>query len=109
MIAPTAKGIPDTKATRRALRLWGFNANRRAEAPEDVAAILRWLSRNTRPVSALADPDVMRAVLDAAGTLLDGKPAAAWTSQGNRAVIGNAIIYAIERNCSTATPPRRSS
>jgi len=53
--------------------------------------------RNTRPVSALADPDVMRSVLDAAGTLLDGKPAAAWTAQGNRAIVANALEYAVER------------
>jgi hypothetical protein len=93
----TVKGAPDPKKMRRALRQWGFNTARRAEAPEDAEAILQWLSRNTRPVSALADPDVMRSVLDAAGTLLDGKPAAAWTAQGNRAIVANALEYAVER------------
>jgi hypothetical protein len=34
------------------------------------------------PDERFADPDVMRGVLDAAGTLLDGKRAAAWTAQG---------------------------
>ena len=81
MIA-TTKAAPEPKAMRRALRQWAFNTNRRAECPEDAATILKWLSRNTKPVSALSDPDLMRSVLDAAGTLLDGRPASAWTAQG---------------------------
>ena len=96
MIA-TPKGTPDPKAMRRALRQWAFNTNRRSESPEDAATILKWLSRNTKPVSALSDLDVMRSVLDAAGTLLDGRPASAWTAQGNRAILANALDYAVER------------
>jgi integrase len=105
MIA-TPKGVPDPRAMRRALRQWGFNTARRAEAPEDAAAILNWLSRNTRPVSALGDPDIMRRVLDTAGTLLNGKPAAAWTAQGNRAIVANALEYAIERKLLDSNPVR---
>ena len=102
----TSKGAPEPKKMRRALRQWGFNTARRAEAPEDAEAILRWLSRNTRPVSALADPDVMRSMLDAAGTLLNGKPAAAWTSQGNRAIVANALEYAVERKLLGTNPAK---
>jgi len=40
----TVKGAPDPKKMRRALRQWGFNTARRAEAPEDAEAILQWLS-----------------------------------------------------------------
>jgi hypothetical protein len=100
----TKKRAPDPKAMRRALRQWGFNTAHRNQAPEDAAAILRWLSRNTKPVSALADPDVMRSVLDAAGTLLNGKPAAAWTAQSNRAIVGNALEYAVERKLVGSNP-----
>jgi integrase len=100
----TAKGAPDPKHMRRALRQWGFNTAHRAEAPEDAEVILRWLSRNTRPVSALADPDVMRNMLDAGGTLLSGKPAAAWTAQGNRAIVANALEYAVERKLLGTNP-----
>ena len=75
----TTKGAPEPVKMRRALRQWAFNTAHRAEAPEDAEAILKWLSRNTRPVSVLAEPEAMRGVLDAAGTLLDGRPAAAWT------------------------------
>jgi hypothetical protein len=48
MIA-TAKGAPERKAMRRALRQWGFNTNRRAECPEDAATILGWLSATPNP------------------------------------------------------------
>jgi integrase len=100
----TAKGAPEPKKMRRALRQWGFNTAHRAEAPADAESILKWLSRNTRPVSALAEPDVMRSVLDTAGTLLNGKPAAAWTAQGNRAIVANALEYAVERKLLGANP-----
>jgi integrase len=46
----------------------------------------------------------MRSVLDAAGTLLNGKPAAAWTAQGNRAIVANALGYAVERKLLGANP-----
>ena len=39
----------------------------------------------------------MRNVFDTAGTLLNGKPSSAWTAQGNRAIVANALDYAIER------------
>jgi integrase len=95
MIA-TGKGKPDDKAIRTALRQWGFNTKRRADCPEDTATILKWLSRNTRPVSVLTDPAVMRDVLDAAATQISGKPASAWTARSNRAILANAIEYAME-------------
>lgn len=72
---------------RAALRQWGFNAKRRADCPQDAAVIFAWLSRNTKPVSALTDPTVMRAVLDAAVTQLNGQPAAPWTARTNRAIL----------------------
>lgn len=103
MIA-TAKGAPDAKSMRRALRQWGFNTNRRQQCPEDAAAILGWLARNTKPVSALSEPDLMRSVLDAAGTLLNGRPASAWTAQGNRAILANAVEYAVERKLLASNP-----
>jgi len=46
----------------------------------------------------------MRSVLDAAGTLLDGKPAAAWTGQTNRQIVANALEYAVERKLLAANP-----
>ena len=102
----TAKGAPEPKAMRQALRRWGFNTARREQAPENAVAILQWLSRNTSPVSSLADADLMRDVLNSAGTLLSGRPAAAWTAQGNRAVLANALEYAVERKLLSANPAK---
>lgn len=103
MIA-TPKSAPEPKAMRRALRHWGFNTKQRAQCPEDAATILQWLSRNTKPVSALADPEVMRGMLAAAVTLLDGQPASAWTARGNRAILANALDYAVERKLLDRNP-----
>ena len=45
------KGKPDGMAMRTALRKWGFNTKQRGDCPDDAAAILDWVSRNTKPVS----------------------------------------------------------
>jgi integrase len=92
----TSNGKPDGEEMRTALRKWGFNTKQRAEAPDDAAAILKWLSRNTKPVSALADSATARAVLTAAETLLDGTAAAPSTTRRNRAILHNAMEYAME-------------
>ena len=92
-----SKGKPDGMAMRTALRQWGFNTKRRGDCPDDAAVILNWLSRNTKPVAALADPATARAVLDAAGTLLDGQPRRHRPPCGrNRAILHNALEYAVE-------------
>jgi hypothetical protein len=57
----------------------------------DATAILKWLSRNTKPVSPLADSATARAVLTAAETLLDGTAAAPSTTRRNRAILHNAM------------------
>lgn len=66
------KGKPAGMAMRTALRKWAFNKKQRGGCPDDAAAILNWVSRNTKPASALADPATAPAVLDATGSLLDG-------------------------------------
>ncbi len=95
---------PEPKTMRRALRQWGFNAKQRPACPADAAAILGWVSRNARPVSALAEPAVTRAVLDAAGRLLDGSAAAPSTVRRNRAILHNVLEYAIERRLLADNP-----
>ena len=62
------------------------------------------LARNTKPVAALADPATMRAVLGAAGTLLDGSAAAPSTIRRNRTILHNALEYAVERRLLTRNP-----
>src|SRR5262249_21109557 len=100
----TDRGKPDGLATRTALRQWGFNTKQRGDCPDDAAVILAWLASNTKPVAALADPAAMRAVLDAAGTLLDGTKAAPSTVRRNRTILHNALEYAVERKLLTRNP-----
>lgn len=103
MIAAT-KGQPEGKAMRAALRQWAFNAKRRADCPQEAAIVLTWLARNTKPVSALTDPAVMRAALAATATRLDGQPASAWTARTNRAILANALEYAVELRILSSNP-----
>lgn len=103
MIA-TSRGQPVGKQMRSALRQWAFNTKQRDDCPENVAVILAWLSRNTKPVSALADPAVLRAVLEAGATRLDGRPASAWTARTNQAVLASALDYAVELHALSANP-----
>jgi len=78
-----SKGKSADKAMRTALRQWGFNA---------------------KPVSALTDPAVMRAVLDATASQLNGQPASAWTARTNRAILANALEYAVELRIFSSNP-----
>lgn len=92
------RGRPSDSAIRSALQRWAFNSQRRdgAGRPEDVARTLQWLERNTQPVSALADPQVLRTVLDALASKLDGGAAAPTVVNRKRAVLSNALEYAVE-------------
>jgi integrase len=100
----TDRGQPGDLAMRTALRQWGFNTKLRADCPDEAAAILKWLARNTKPVAALADPAIARAVLNAAGTLLDGRAAAPSTVRRTRTILHNALEYAVERRLLSRNP-----
>lgn len=100
----TRRGQPDGRAMRGALLRWGFNSARRDTAEGKVAENLRWVARNTRPVSALAAPEVLRAVLDALASRIDGTVAAATVVNRKRAVLYNALDYAVERRLLSSNP-----
>jgi integrase len=87
---------PSGLELRSALVNWGFNTKQRAMAPEDVADILAWLGRNTREVAELSDSALSRRVLTAATSRLDGTRAAPTSVRRNRAVLLNALDYAVE-------------
>lgn len=92
----TERGKPAEKVIRQVLRKWGFNTKHRELCPDEAAGVLTWLAKNTRPVSALADPRTIRAVLDASTTRVDGQRAAPSTAQRHRAILSNACEYAVE-------------
>ena len=103
MIEPTA-GKPSSADIRRAVLDWGYNTRLRASAPDEVAAVLTWLSRNTRPVSVLRRSADARALLETVVTRLDGTRAAATSARRNRAVLFNALQHAAELGLIDANP-----
>jgi integrase len=97
---------PDERTIRSALLGWGFNTKQRNDpvCPAEVVEVLQWVSRNTKPVSALAEPRVTRAVLDAVASKIDGTPAAATTVNRKRAVFSNALSFAVEVGLLASNP-----
>jgi integrase len=90
------RGQPDSASLRRALTTWGYNTRQRAAAPPGIAETLAWLAGNTSQVRELADPALARQLLTAATARLDGNRAAATSVRRNRAVLLNALEYAVE-------------
>lgn len=89
---------------RTALREWAFNRDRRENAPANVTAILKWAQRNSHAMSAWNDAATVRQVLTALETKLDGKAVAASSVRRNRAILHNALQYAIELGILDANP-----
>ncbi len=90
-------GSPDATVLRRALYGWAYNRNRwEDEHPEDVTAALRWLEKNSLPVSALEESATVRLALDALGLKVDGKPAAPRTARRKRACLSDVLGLAVE-------------
>jgi integrase len=93
----TTKGKPADRTVRRALTGWAFNTKRReASKPPEIERALKWIAANTAPVSRLEDVAVLREALDALSLKLDGKQSAAKTFTRKRAVLFNALDYAVE-------------
>jgi integrase len=98
------RGQPPSKAVRGALMNFGFNSCQREHAPREVRQVLAWLARNSRQVTDLAEPAMCRRVLMAAITRLDGSLAAPTSIRRGRAVLMNALDYAVEMNLLEANP-----
>jgi integrase len=94
----TSMDPAQAKAVRSALLNWGYNTRQRAtaEQPPEVTDLLSWVARNSRPLSDIARPDVLRRTLDAADLKLDGTRAAGATTKNKRVVLSNALSYAVE-------------
>jgi integrase len=92
------RGRPTDSQLRKALTAWAFNMRTTGdvEPPENVRQALAWLERNTRELADLAQPAVVRAVLDAISRKADGTAAAAATVQRQRGVLVNLGEYAVE-------------
>lgn len=97
---------PDQETIRAALLGWAFNADRRdrVDPPGQVRTALKWLAANSRPVEDLAEPERLREVMQLIATRLDGKASAASVVHRKRAVLHNALDYAVERNLLARNP-----
>ena len=75
---------------------YAFNASILRPVPPDAAAALAWITGASLPVTALDDPAVLRTVLGACARRIGGTPATATTTRRKRAVLANALGYAVE-------------
>jgi len=100
---------PDPGTVRKALIGWAFNPKlRKTPRPANIASALAWIERTSLPLSVLNDPKerprAIRAALDACSRTLDGRAAAATTTRRKRAVLYNALGYAVELGELVANP-----
>lgn len=71
-------------------------AARGTEQPREVHRAAIWLTANSLPMTELAKPRQLRRALDALTLRLDGTAAAPTTIRRKRAVLNNALQYAVE-------------
>lgn len=91
------RGRPDNRTVRRALRSYVLPPSRRErERPDEITAAVRWLEKASLPVAELQDIARAHELIDVLGRKLDGKPAATQTYRRRRAVVFNALEYAVE-------------
>jgi len=102
----TTRGKPSDKLIRAALCRWAFNTAKRGheDCPGEIRAALAWVERNTRPVSALMKPEVLRPMLDSLTVRLDGKPAASSVVSRRRKILNTSAEFAVERGLLLANP-----
>ena len=90
-------GAPDPDVLRRALTKTLNQGEHAGELDEDEAKAIAWITRASRPLSALQDPAVVCDVLDALAVRLDGKPAAPLYFSRRRRVLHRALGYAVRK------------
>ncbi|MER5195944.1 hypothetical protein ACWD3J_26565 [Streptomyces sp. NPDC002755] len=89
---------PTDDVLRRALLGWAFvvQAANEEPPPVDIANVLRWVAKASLPLATLKNPANIRRVLDSLKLTLSGATAAAETVRRKRAVLFNALAYAVE-------------
>jgi hypothetical protein len=103
-LTQAAPGRPPAAALRTALCKFAFNPARAPAADPATAQILDWAQCGSLPAATLADPVVLRKALDALTLRLDGSRAAATTVARKRAVLHDALSYAVEAGLLEANP-----
>jgi integrase len=82
-------------------------SRRERERPEEIAAAVKWIEKASLPVAELQEIARAYELIDVLGRKLDGKPAARQTYRRRRAVVFNALEYAVELEVLPANPLSR--
>lgn len=92
-------GRPSEEALQRALRDWAFvlPGPGEREVPPEVARVLGWVQKASRPLKDLKEPVVVREVLDSFKLRLDGRAAAGETVRRKRKTFVAALNHAVDR------------
>jgi integrase len=106
----SARGRPAAELIREALLSWVFVTPARSAGPppDHLVEVVQWVERSTVNMAELEDRTkgsaLVRQALDLAALRLDGKPAAPNTVARKRAVLYNALAYAVEVGPLAANP-----
>lgn len=106
-LVTSGKSAPDPKVLRLALRSWAFQMTldpqgnavprmRAEQPPAPAAQALEWMASHSLRVSEVAEAENLRRALAAISRRLNGKRAADNTIRRKRAVLSNALRYAVE-------------
>ena len=109
-LLPTGRNRPEPRELRAALYGWAFNSPRRVAGhaeSDDLAHAARWAERKSPLLTVLNERATARRVLDSLTLRMDGRPAAANTVARRRAVLYNALEYAVELDRLPANPLSR--
>ncbi|MBD0736432.1 tyrosine-type recombinase/integrase [Streptomyces sp. CBMA29] len=108
VLVKPARGRPSPEVLRRALRSHLLPPSRRDhERPEEIVSALAWIEKASLPVVELLEVARVHELIDALGRKLDGKPAATQTYRRRRAVVFNALEYAVELEALSSNPLTR--
>lgn len=100
------RGRPSDRELRSVLRGWAFNTQKRqaAAAPDRAREVMTWCSRNSRPVSSVLEPDVLRALQKSVVTKLDGTSYAPTVARKTRSILSSVLDYAVEQKSLESNP-----
>ena len=91
------ESAPDRVTLRQALRQYLLPpAARSLDRPLAMDEAIEWLTTRSLPLKALSQARYLRLALDGLSVTLDGSPASASTVRRKRAVLNNALHYAVE-------------
>ncbi|MFC8131566.1 tyrosine-type recombinase/integrase [Streptomyces sp. NPDC057302] len=97
LLVKPGRGRPAPEVLRRALRSYVLPVNRRErERPEEIVAAVQWIEKASLPVGELQENTRVHELIDGLSRKLDDEPAATQTYRRRRAVVFNALAYAVE-------------